>query len=415
VAICSGLVAALVTVTRRHRLSTAVPGVAIAVALIPPLAVAGYGVGAGWNWRLIHGSLLLYGANLAGIVLSGMIVFLSVGMQRAPVVATARAWHREGPSAGLAEWIDRFRWVRAAGVLRSAWTRIGLVVGFVMVMAVPLSQTLGQLTRETRVRAAVETTAEMFNRPGRSSILNRQLLFGDRRTDVYLRVATAEWIDEEVREEFEHVASQLAGESVTLILEQLPATGGEIAELSALLPLEQRVPPDGSPAEPQHVSDLLATARARLQPVLQSLPLPDGVVIVEASLIATETGRATFEVAYLAPLPLASDAREILGRHLLRAADDPALAANLVHLASPSWPLYPLAPDTVRLAEIASLVQRYPRLRLGLLHPAPVDSAELRQALGLLRSHGLDPARVAVHRDPELTLRLWIEQPAGSR
>ena len=45
VAACSGLVGAVVTVARGRRLSAAIPGVAVAVALIPPLAVAGFGIG----------------------------------------------------------------------------------------------------------------------------------------------------------------------------------------------------------------------------------------------------------------------------------------------------------------------------------------------------------------------------------
>jgi uncharacterized hydrophobic protein (TIGR00271 family) len=62
IAVCSGLVGAVVTVAREHRLSAAIPGVVVAVALIPPLAVAGFGIGAG-EWHLIYGSMLLYGAQ----------------------------------------------------------------------------------------------------------------------------------------------------------------------------------------------------------------------------------------------------------------------------------------------------------------------------------------------------------------
>jgi uncharacterized hydrophobic protein (TIGR00271 family) len=93
IAVFSGLVGVVVTVARGSRLSAAIPGVAISVALIPPLAVAGFGIGAGWNVELIYGAMLLYGASLAGIVLSGMAVFLLVGMHRADVRDAARRWH----------------------------------------------------------------------------------------------------------------------------------------------------------------------------------------------------------------------------------------------------------------------------------------------------------------------------------
>ncbi|WP_413698944.1 DUF389 domain-containing protein [Psychromonas sp. KJ10-10] len=53
-------------------------GVAIAVALVPPLAVTGIGLG----WLDIHvawGALLLFLTNLAGIVLAGALTFLTLG------------------------------------------------------------------------------------------------------------------------------------------------------------------------------------------------------------------------------------------------------------------------------------------------------------------------------------------------
>ncbi|UJP64980.1 DUF389 domain-containing protein [Mongoliitalea daihaiensis] len=53
-------------------------GVAIAVALVPPLAVSG--IGLGWlDWQIFLGALLLLGTNLAGMVLAGALTFLILG------------------------------------------------------------------------------------------------------------------------------------------------------------------------------------------------------------------------------------------------------------------------------------------------------------------------------------------------
>lgn len=53
-------------------------GVAIAVALVPPLAVSG--IGLGWlDWQIFFGALLLLGTNLAGMVLAGALTFLILG------------------------------------------------------------------------------------------------------------------------------------------------------------------------------------------------------------------------------------------------------------------------------------------------------------------------------------------------
>ncbi|MEA5511232.1 TIGR00341 family protein [Crocosphaera sp. UHCC 0190] len=59
----------------RRSVSEAVPGVAIAVALVPPLCVVGISL-AVYDFRLATGSFLLFLTNLVGIILSAALVFL---------------------------------------------------------------------------------------------------------------------------------------------------------------------------------------------------------------------------------------------------------------------------------------------------------------------------------------------------
>ena len=60
----------------RRSIANALPGVAISVALVPPLSVVGIGVGMGSN-SVALGSGLLFLANLAGIIFSGSLIFLA--------------------------------------------------------------------------------------------------------------------------------------------------------------------------------------------------------------------------------------------------------------------------------------------------------------------------------------------------
>jgi uncharacterized hydrophobic protein (TIGR00271 family) len=76
VAITAGALAAVAAV--EPRLSSAVAGVAIAVALMPPLCVVGLWL-AQANWTMALGSLLLYGTNLFGIILAAMVAFVVLG------------------------------------------------------------------------------------------------------------------------------------------------------------------------------------------------------------------------------------------------------------------------------------------------------------------------------------------------
>lgn len=76
VAIVSGIAAAYAHA--RENVHKSLPGVAIAVALVPPACVVG--IGAAWlDWHVIGGAALLFLANLAGITLAGAVAFLCLG------------------------------------------------------------------------------------------------------------------------------------------------------------------------------------------------------------------------------------------------------------------------------------------------------------------------------------------------
>jgi uncharacterized membrane protein len=77
VALAAGAAGAYATV--REEVSAALPGVAVAVALVPPLATAGLVLEAG-QVELAKGALLLYLANLVAIMSSGIAVFLATGL-----------------------------------------------------------------------------------------------------------------------------------------------------------------------------------------------------------------------------------------------------------------------------------------------------------------------------------------------
>lgn len=72
VAVIAGFAAAF-AITKPH-LNETLPGVAIAVALVPPLASAGVGMSL-FDWEMVSSSLLLFTVNVIGIMFSAMVVF----------------------------------------------------------------------------------------------------------------------------------------------------------------------------------------------------------------------------------------------------------------------------------------------------------------------------------------------------
>ena len=76
IAVASGIAAAYAHA--KEGIAKSLAGVAIAVALVPPLAVAGIGIG-WWDWAVFSGAFLLYLTNLAGIIMFAGITFLFLG------------------------------------------------------------------------------------------------------------------------------------------------------------------------------------------------------------------------------------------------------------------------------------------------------------------------------------------------
>lgn len=76
IAVASGIAAAYAHA--KEGIAKSLAGVAIAVALVPPLAVAGIGIG-WWDWEVFSGAFLLYLTNLAGIIMFAGITFLFLG------------------------------------------------------------------------------------------------------------------------------------------------------------------------------------------------------------------------------------------------------------------------------------------------------------------------------------------------
>jgi uncharacterized hydrophobic protein (TIGR00271 family) len=103
----------------RRDISDIMPGVAIAISLVPPLAVAGITASAG-DWASAWGALLLFAANVAAMLVAGTIVFTLYGYHR-----TAR---------------------RAAGFRKRG--AFAVIAAFAVGILVPLGLTTAQTARE---------------------------------------------------------------------------------------------------------------------------------------------------------------------------------------------------------------------------------------------------------------------------
>src|ERR1044071_4237807 len=98
VALFSGAIGSIATCKEVKGVVTSIPGVAIAVALMPPLCVVGYGIGIAFSvsgsegMRIASGGGLLFLTNLVAITFTAMIVFLALHIDTHEVREQVRQW-----------------------------------------------------------------------------------------------------------------------------------------------------------------------------------------------------------------------------------------------------------------------------------------------------------------------------------
>ena len=125
IAIFSGLAGAYATVTRKGEM---IVGVAIATALMPPLAVVGYGI-AVMNWSIAGGAAFLFMTNLLAIALS--------------VTVVAR-WYGFGGTDSPKQ---------------TAW-QAGLIIGSFVLLSIPLGLALGRIALKSQVELSVRAATD---------------------------------------------------------------------------------------------------------------------------------------------------------------------------------------------------------------------------------------------------------------
>ncbi len=159
----------------------ALPGVAIAVALMPPLCSVGFGLGSGLNTRIMGGAGLLFLTNLMAIISSAFAVFLLIGMNGAELAQQSGA-SRKGEF--LVERLERARAGRMLTHPGALGWRILVIVVLLGSIAVPLKSAFVQLTEEAAARSTVERVVKNLVPAG--ALVSQQVEVGRHTIAVHL-------------------------------------------------------------------------------------------------------------------------------------------------------------------------------------------------------------------------------------
>jgi uncharacterized hydrophobic protein (TIGR00271 family) len=300
---------------------TALPGVAIAVALMPPLCTVGFGLGSGLNWAIVSGAGLLYLTNFAAIVTSAFVVFFIVRMDSPDVRMKIGYTELEAASPDrLYRLLANTRLAKSFGDLGQLRWRTLMLVATLLVLFVPLRKSLYQLRDETVSRAAVRDAIRTLG-PA-DMLLTQQLdLMPDR---IAVRVVVAGSVPDDKIRQAERAIIQRTGKQATLTVRKVASE----EELAALR--ERFRPAPAPPPPPPTLESLRAESLARLEkPLKQAWPSE------AATLLGYELGLGSdglmVRLRYESAKPLDGPSQEILQRFLQNALQAPGLRLILEH------------------------------------------------------------------------------------
>jgi uncharacterized hydrophobic protein (TIGR00271 family) len=251
IAFFSGIAGTLALCSRRAGF-TIVPGVAIATAVMPPLATVGYGIST-LQWNIASGAFMLLLTNLAAIIVSADLVFLAVGVRLVrPPMQEHEPW----------------------------WIRHRMAISWVVLatISVPLVKTLVRAADQSRVRAQVRSVLEQqLNHPGERRLDEVSVRIDRDRVLADAVVQTADMISPEEEKRLEADLSHRLGREVVLQFDQLqmahattpaPSTLGPDYVAGGKIRPEQEAAKLSIPTMLQQVRD---SANGVLGPLLQPI------------------------------------------------------------------------------------------------------------------------------------------------
>jgi len=239
---------------------TALPGVAIAVALMPPLCTVGFGFGSGFDWAIISGAALLFLTNLAAIVACAFFIFLAVQMGAMDVrkeIGVAEMEHAAHDR--LYALLQNTKLRHTFGEVGQLRWRVLMLVVTLGILFFPLSKSLMQVRDEGIARAAVRDAIRGLG-PA-DAFLSQQLdILPDRILD---RLVTTMPIEPDKIRAAERLVIARTGKTVSFSVRQV-ASQDEIALLRAAITTP--APPPPAPRDLESMRrDLVARMEAPLK------------------------------------------------------------------------------------------------------------------------------------------------------
>lgn len=324
IALFSGAIGSVAICREVKGVVTSIPGVAIAVALMPPLCVVGYGIGVALSFdatmglRAAVGGGLLFLTNLVAITFTAMIVFVALHIDIPQVKKRAAEWRdRDKESAFVQRILHRIPSLEKAEQLRSLPLRLLMILLPLAIIFIPLTRSFSQLSAEIvqkrnenliRQKATdiwQKNYGKLPNGESRSTIDQLSVNEVDGKLNVFLRVVDTQPYTPTEKAEYTRILAYALDrgiETINLQLVEIPTT----TALLAGRPKEEKK------ETPLTVAQLHANFLQGVETSLSGLRLPPPAQLITKRITSTNEQPLLIELIYLSDREIGTDAQALM-------------------------------------------------------------------------------------------------------
>jgi len=387
VALFSGAIGAIAICRPIKGVVTSIPGVSIAVALMPPLCVVGFGMGVAFslNWvegsQIAKGGGLLFITNLVAIAFSSALVFIALHIDTDQVRETVKDWESvDRESLAVQNFLNRYDFLKLLRPIGSLTGRLLVTVLAILALLVPLSSAFGRLGEEvtqkqqqnTLRRNATDIWQAGFSNDSdgqlRSSIERISIIEQNQFVNIRLNVFTSKLYSAAEKEQYVQELAQKLGkipQQIQFILTEIPTASNEILakKEEAALPVEEIKPPS--------LNELQFNLLQSLDSAITDLSLPPNAQLLDYLVTTGKSQSMLVTIAYLSDRPMSKDAQALVIRDVKARVGIVDAKVNLEYINLTGGEIIfeenktSLPPDAnTKLDQIGDLLQRYPNLKL---------------------------------------------------
>ena len=384
IALFSGAIGSIAICRDIKGVATSIPGVAIAVALMPPLCVIGFGFGYAFSvdvakgFEIAGGGGLLYMTNLVAITFTAMLVFVSLRIDTQKVRKAVRTWREKDPESQW--WLTQIQLIPAlekAREVRSFSLRLLMIILPLLIIFFPLSSSLSKMRQditnrqtENRISQTVREIWSEFETDSEGAVRSYldELRVNDTEEGlkIYLRVFDNQRYTTGERKNYINLLSKALGrkpETISLQLVEIPTS-----ERKEISPVLETTPTPMTIAQTQsnylqHVSDGLADFK-----------LPQPATQIDYSVTNRSFGGSVLEIFYLSVREIDADGKSALQETVRSRLALPNLTLILTRISSSETEI-PFDRSGTKINEekaqdlfsVANTLNRHPSLKLRLL------------------------------------------------